>query len=102
MTPINYYLFVIREITKQMLLIEDLLANSSSCSKCIRKHFLLMEALAEEVPTHSKWSSLAFELAILTRKWQIAFSDGVNSVLIVEKIGKKRKELVEIVFRSVI
>lgn len=99
---INSAIFNVREITKQMLLLEDHLTDDEKyCVDCIRKHLLMMEALAEEavmMDSHSRWSSVAASLARQTRKWQIAFTDGVNPVTISQSIRKRRKELVEMIF----
>ena len=47
--PIMNPLFNLREITKQMSLLEDHLNNPRKrCHDCIRKHFLTIEALFEE------------------------------------------------------
>jgi hypothetical protein len=104
MSPISLSLFKLREIVKQMVLLEDHLEeeNTSSCAECIKRRFLLMEALAEEVPQHSRWTPLATELAIQIRRWQIAFSDGVDIRIINGKIKQRRKDLVDVVFRPTI
>jgi dGTP triphosphohydrolase len=47
--PVMNPLFNLREICKQSLLLEDHLAQPSKrCNDCINKHFLTIEALAEE------------------------------------------------------
>lgn len=100
--PINSALFNVREIAKQMLLLEDHLTdNDKFCVDCIRKHMLVMEALAEEavmMDPHSKWAKKCGELVILIRRWQIAFCDGANKLDISQKIRMVRKELVTSVF----
>jgi hypothetical protein len=100
--PINSAIFNLREITKQMLLLEDHLTDDDKyCVDCIRKHFLMIEALAEEaiqMDSRSKWSSEALLIAKSIRRWQIAFIEGTDSKKISQSIRKKRKELVEFVF----
>ena len=100
---LNTALFNIREITKQMLLLEDHLTGGKEkfCVDCIRKHFLMMEALAEEASTmdsHSEWAPIASNLSRQTRKWQIAFIEGKKPTHISQAIRKRRKDLVEKVF----
>jgi hypothetical protein len=98
--PYNSAIYNVREITKHMLLLEERLPGGK-CNDCIRKHFLIMEALAEEAVINddvSQYARLANEMARLTRRWQIAFADGISPQLIAFKIREKRKELVPIVF----
>jgi hypothetical protein len=99
---INSAIFNIREITKQMLLLEDHLTDDDKyCVDCIRKHFMMIEALAEEavvMDSRSRWSSVASTLARQSRKWQMAFIDGSSPTIISQGIRKRRKELVEMVF----
>jgi hypothetical protein len=101
MAPLNFALFNLREITKQMLLLEEVLTNEDLfCTECIKRRFLLMEAMAEEaMHPHTRWASLATELAILTRRWQMAFSDGVKPLDIYYKIKSRRVALTDTVFR---
>jgi hypothetical protein len=47
--PVHLAAFNIREIVKQMLLLEDHLYHADKrCAECIAKHFLTIEALSEE------------------------------------------------------
>lgn len=100
--PINSALFNVREITKQMLLLEDHLTDDEKfCMDCIRKHFLMIEALAEEaiaMEPRSRWTAIASELARNCRRWQTSFADGTNKAIISERIRKRRKEMVALVF----
>ena len=53
--PIMSPLFNLREICKQMSLLEDHLNNvRKRCPDCIRKHFLTIEALFEEAVSLDK------------------------------------------------
>jgi hypothetical protein len=53
--PIMDPLFNVREICKQLVLLEDhLTQRRKRCLDCIRKHFLTLEALAEEALTLDK------------------------------------------------
>jgi hypothetical protein len=100
--PINSPAFNLREITKQMLLLEDHLSDDDKyCVDCIRKHFLVIEALAEEsltLDSTRSWGRVAADVARLTRRWQVSFIDGAAKESISQSIRKKRKELVELVF----
>lgn len=102
--PINSALFNVREITKQLLLLEEHLTDPEKfCVDCIRKHLMMVEALAEEAMTmdpRSKWTAHAHDLARLSRQIQTAFSDGVRNPILSEKIRAKRKQLVALVFDS--
>lgn len=83
-----------------MVLLEAHLSNEGvTCSECVKKRFLLMEALAEEVNQNSTWATEANGLAMLIRRWQIAFSDEGNTTRLRGKIEKRRRDLVEVVFR---
>jgi hypothetical protein len=101
MAPLNLALFNLREVTKHMLLLEEQLSKKDNfCSECIKKRFLLMEAIVEEaIQPHTRWASIAIELAIQIRRWQMAFSDGVQRLVICEKVRVRRKALIDIVFR---
>ncbi len=61
----------IREIAKQMILLEDHLFNPAKrCHNCIRKHITTIEAFAEEavtLDTEKVYSALCSELAELMR-----------------------------------
>jgi hypothetical protein len=94
--------FNVREITKQMLLLEDHLADDDKyCVDCIRKHLLLIEALAEEavaIDPASPWTSTVIDLAKQARAWQTMFEDGKDKHLIGQYIRERRKILIQKVF----
>ena len=100
--PINSALFNVREIAKQMLLLEDHLTDTEKyCVDCIRKHFLMMEALAEEavaMDSRSKWTEECLSLAGKIRRWEIMFCDKVHKYTISQEIRATRKELVQLIF----
>ena len=53
--PLNSPLCNLREIAKQLLLLENhLFQPDKRCKECIAKHFLMCEALAEEALTLDK------------------------------------------------
>ena len=75
--PILHYKYNLREIVKQIILLEDHLINEKKqCHDCIIKHFLAIEALSEEALTLNKnltkdspMYSLPDEIRKLQRLW---------------------------------
>lgn len=58
MMPVFDYKHNLREIAKQIILLEDHIAHPEKrCNDCITKHFLSIEALAEEAVTLCKEES---------------------------------------------
>ena len=91
-------LFNLREIAKQMLLLEDhLLHVNKHCHDCIRKHLLTIEAFAEEATTLDKdqeYVVLSEHLAFAARSWMEAVCDGESFHEIAQQIRGVRKQLV--------
>lgn len=100
--PLNSPLFNLREISKQMILLEDHLSDDEKfCPDCIRKHMLTIEALAEEalmLDESGKFSRKNQTIARNARRWMTRFSDGVDKRTISQQVRKDRKALVEISF----
>lgn len=99
--PILDYKYNIREITKQCILLEDHLINKEkSCYDCIIKHFLAMEALAEEALTlhknlkqESTLNLLPTRIRELQKLW---YSNPTkNSITVAQKLRQLRKEYME-------
>lgn len=94
--------FNLREITKQLILLEDHLSDDEKyCPDCIRKHLLWVEALAEEslaMDPGNKYSNDCKTLASHARKWMKDFADKVPKTRITQNIRKKRKKLVEVTY----
>lgn len=94
--------FNIREIAKQMLLLEDHLNDEEKfCHDCIRKHLMMVEALAEESMTldgDGIWLSVSRKMANKSRRWIERFSDGGCKFAIAREVRAERKKLVEMVF----
>ena len=75
--PILHHKYNMREIVKQIILLEDHLINEKKqCHDCIIKHFLAIEALSEEALTLNKnltkdspMYSLPDEIRKLERLW---------------------------------
>lgn len=83
----------VREIVKQMLLLEQhLLEESKYCPDCISKHILTIEALAEEgqnLDKSQEWTPTFVPLVGKSRVWGAAFSAGVP----VKKIGQDVRQI---------
>ena len=93
-------IFNLREITKQMLLLEDHLFHANKeCSDCITKHLLTIEALADEGLTFGAGYDNVFEAVIKQAKNAlISLQDGKQHAAIGLCIRKTRKALVPWVF----
>jgi len=78
--------FNLREICKQMILLEDHLVNPSKrCPDCITKHFLMTEALSDEIGTLDPFNaavanSFSFWIRSLHQAW-------LNHILSCENIA---------------
>lgn len=92
-----------REILKQMILLEDHLFHAKKrCPDCIKKHALTIEALAEECVTLCEPDRVIPEsrrVASLVRAWHHAYEAAPNDPRVVETIANKlrmlRKELMK-------
>jgi len=95
--------FNMREICKQMLLLEDhLLHQNKVCPDCIRKHLLTIESLAEEATSLNNPilvpPLLIENLAGLARAWLVQFTDKVEHKDIADNVRRIRKSLVSMYF----
>lgn len=95
-------LFNLREITKQMLLLEDHLAHPYKlCQDCIRKHLMTIEALAEEsssMDSGGTFVPLSEALAEKARVWIEVLADGAEPRSVGVEMRGMRKKLVPLVF----
>lgn len=93
--------FNLREIAKQMVLLEDHCAHPyKHCPDCIRKHLLTIEALAEEATSMDVarvYSSLSEALAERARQWMEDFQDGGDLPVMGQQVRGVRKDLVPLV-----
>jgi len=89
--------FNIREIVKQMILLEDHLSHQYKiCPDCIRKHLLTIEALAEEarcLDTGRIFGDSTDALAFTARNWMEAFLDETDPCVLAEEIRQVRKSI---------
>ena len=95
--------FNLREIAKNMILLEDHLTHDYKyCPDCIRKHFLTIEALADETitldPTDKQIFDTVTNLLLTIRTWETMFANKVSPLLLASQIRTVRKALVPQVF----
>lgn len=87
----------LRECAKQMILFEDHLNNPSKlCHQCIKKHFLTIEALAEEGTTLDKkgeYLEECNELAENVRKCESQYLSKEKPSTIAQAVRDIRKPL---------
>ena len=103
MLPLTDPRFNLREISKQLLLLEDhLLHQNKVCPDCIRKHLLTVEALAEEATSLNSGQveppEMTENLAKVARIWLMGFTDGRAPLDLASDVRKVRKMLVAKVF----
>jgi hypothetical protein len=93
--------FNLREIAKQMVLLEDHLCHPHKhCPDCIRKHLLTIEAFAEEAVSLDQvgvYREFAGQMAELARVWLEQFHDRRPPPEIGQEIREHRKVLVSMV-----
>ena len=93
--------FNMREIAKQMVLLEDHLAHTNKhCPDCIRKHLLTIEALAEEavaLDQEGTYRETGERCAEAVRRWLEEFHDHRPASDLGQEIRLVRKVLVQLV-----
>ena len=93
--------FNLREVAKQMILLEDHLCHPyKHCPDCIRKHLMTIEAFAEEAVSLDQvgvYRATAENLAVCARIWIQNFHDHRPTPEIAQEIREIRKELVRLV-----
>lgn len=90
-----------RDIIKQLVMLEDhLYQPQKRCTDCIRKHFLTIEALAEECATLCKPKAIlpeartiATKVRILHHVWEARRKDSALMETVASKLRKLRKGL---------
>jgi len=102
--PMHLSSFNVREIVKQMLLLEDHLYHPAKrCQECIAKHFLMVEALAEEGVTlesedksiHDILKAVAIFMRKMLESYQRVRSHETSVMNIVSNIRILRKYLMK-------
>lgn len=83
--------FNLREIVKQLVLLEDHLAQPPKfCADCILKHLFAVEAYAEEAVN---LGGVDTGLGVQAQLWMRAFVEGVVPESIGQDVRRVRKEL---------
>lgn len=87
----------IREITKQMILLEQhLMEKGKYCPDCISKHLLTIEALAEEgenLDEKQNWNELFAYIAQSAKAWSTSFANGISPFQIGQCVRSIRKQM---------
>ena len=101
--PLTSPQFNVREIAKQMVLLEDHLRHKDKvCPDCIRKHLLAIEAYAEEACSLDEtgiWTVCVGGLAGKAREWQCFLADTPEALRVVaNQLRTFRKKIVPLVF----
>lgn len=100
--PIMSPLYNMREICKQVALLEDHLNQPRKrCPDCIRKHFLTIEALFEEaisLDNDFKYDEYLDGKAEMCRLMQEEWLDGGDEQEIAQKLRVMRKEFAPLCF----
>jgi len=95
-------LFNLREIAKNLILLEDHLAHTRKrCLDCIRKHCMTIEALADEAVGLDKtgiYEDTCKAISVLAREWATGLSGKLNLREVMQEIRQVRKQLMPIVF----
>jgi len=101
MMPIFDYKHNLREIAKQIILLEDHISHPEKrCNDCITKHFLSIEAFAEEAVTLcAKESEYLIHLPERIRDIQKYYLNGDLKATL-NKLRGLRKEFMKSVFRN--
>ena len=100
--PVLDPMFNLREVVKQMILVEDHLVQPlKRCPDCIGKHLLWWEALAEEgcsLDRSGQAQILFCQLADASRRCQMALLAGQDPSSVAQWIRDARKTLLKAVF----
>lgn len=100
--PILDPLFNVRQICKNILLLEDHLSvPGMKCKQCIMKHFLYLEGYAEEaitLDTEGKYKDMLAPIPQILRGIQSAYVNGSDTLELSQKLRELRKKLTPLVF----
>lgn len=96
---INDPRFNVREIAKQLILLEQhLLEQGKYCPDCITKHLLTVEALADEcqlLDSRQEWCMIAIQLGQRAKWWSLSFARGVSPHAIGQDVRAVRKSIAQ-------
>lgn len=96
--PILNPKFNLREICKNSILLEDhLFQKGKRCEDCIKKHFLTIEALAEEAITLDKKGECReyYDLPDKVRELEKEYIDGKDHNGVAQKLRQIRKGMMQ-------
>lgn len=100
--PLNSALFNMREIAKQLILLEDHLTDDDKyCDDCIRKHLMAVEAYAEEalnLEPGGMWAARSKDIALQARRFMVRYVDGDARILLASDVRMMRKDLVALIY----
>jgi hypothetical protein len=101
---INDPLFNLREIVKQLLLLEEhLLVPAKRCPKCIKKHLLTIEALCDEarcLDEKGRWCGLIEQLRVYPQQWDDLLSQKSSPSKIGQRVRAVRRQLLPMLARN--
>jgi hypothetical protein len=99
-------MYNMREICKQSILLEDhLFQKEKRCHDCICKHFLTIEALAEEAITldkdqkHPEINILPTKVRVITKKYIDNHTNDNQPPLTAQELREIRKSLMQKCFK---
>ncbi len=96
--PILNPKFNLREICKNCILLEDhLFQKGKRCEDCIKKHFLTIEALAEEAITLDKNNECReyYDLPDKIRELEKQYIDGKDHGAVAQQLRQMRKGMMQ-------
>jgi hypothetical protein len=100
--PVLDPMYNMREICKQLILLEDhLFQKEKRCHDCICKHFLTIEALAEEAITldkHQKYPELndiPTKVRTITKKYIMNHKDTAQHAITAQELRELRKSMMQ-------
>lgn len=100
--PVLDPMYNMREICKQLILLEDhLFQKEKRCHDCICKHFLTIEALAEEAITldkHQKYPELndiPTKVRKITKKYIMNHKDTAQHAITAQELRELRKSMMQ-------
>jgi hypothetical protein len=100
--PVLDPMYNMREICKQLILLEDhLFQKEKRCHDCICKHFLTIEALAEEAITldkHQKYTELndiPTKVRKITKKYIMNHKDTSQHAITAQELRELRKSMMQ-------
>jgi hypothetical protein len=100
--PVLDPMYNMREICKQLILLEDhLFQKEKRCHDCICKHFLTIEALAEEAITldkHQKYTELndiPTKVRKITKKYITNHKDTAQHAITAQELRELRKSMMQ-------